>query len=93
MCTRKLPELFKKVDAAANENDGDISGTDANIEHLKREEYITDEDVNKGSRLHLLKVILKWYERMLHTTLYPFGTWLSFTGSSSQLQLSCPLHT
>ena len=37
---------------------------------------IADEDVKKG-RLYLLKIILKWYDRMLHTTLYPFGTWFA----------------
>ena len=71
-CTQKLPELFNKVDEAAN-----INGDDEKIKELQEEGYITEADVNKanGSHLHLLKVILKWYDRMLHTTLYPFGTW------------------
>ena len=71
-CTQKLPELFNKVDKAAN-----IDRADANIGQLREEQYITDEDINTGNKLHLLKAILKWYDRMLHTTLYPFGTWFA----------------
>ena len=76
ICTQNLPELFERVDKATN-----ISGANENIIFLKEKEYITDADINKyqgpGSRLYLLKVILKWYDRMLHTTLYPFGTWFA----------------
>lgn len=73
-CTQKLPELFNKVVEAAN-----INGDDENIQELQEEGYITDVDINKanGSWLLLLKVILNWYDQMLHTTLYPFGTWFA----------------
>ena len=71
-CSQKLPELFNKVEKA-----GSVNADDGNLELLIQQQYITAEDAKKGSRLHLLKVILKWYDRMLHTTLYPFGTWFA----------------
>ena len=80
-CTQKLPELFYKVELAAAEHFGErIIGPlndDEHLRWLRDEKYITDEDTIKRSRLHLLKAILKWYHRMLHTTLYPFGTWFA----------------
>ena len=50
---------------------------DNNIEWLKDNGYIGQSDINSGSRLHLLKALVKWYNKMLHTTLYPFGTWFA----------------
>lgn len=76
-CTQKLPELFSKVDEAANREDGTINIADDNIVQLREEGYVTQADIDKESRLRLLKAILRWYDRMLHTTLYPFGTWFA----------------
>ena len=83
-CTQKLPELFSEVEHAKHFRIGErhadtepIRVIDRNLEWLRDKEYITDEDIIKQSRLHLLKTILKWYHRMLHTTLYPFGTWFA----------------
>jgi hypothetical protein len=73
-CTQKLPKLFSKVDQADFD---DHEHVDRDLECLKEQKYIEDEDIRKRSRLHLLKTILKWYDRMLHTTLYPFGTWFA----------------
>ena len=47
-CTQKLPELFNKVDEAANINEDD--------EELQEEGYIMNKDIDEanGSQLHLL---------------------------------------
>ena len=50
---------------------------DNNIEWLKDNGYIGQSNINPESRLHLLKALVKWYNKMLHTTLYPFGTWFA----------------
>jgi hypothetical protein len=80
-CTQKLPELFSEVEHAKHIGERNaVTGrirVDRNLEWLREHEYISDEDISKESQLHLLKAILKWYDRMLHTTLYPFGTWFA----------------
>ena len=50
-CTQKLPELFNKVDEAAN-----INEDDENIQELQEEGYIINKDIDEanGSPLHLL---------------------------------------
>ena len=71
-CAHELPELFREVDMAEA-----VDEHDNNIEWLKDNGYIGQSDINSGSRLHLLKALVKWYNKMLHTTLYPFGTWFA----------------
>ena len=46
-------------------------------ENVTGHKIFSDNDICKGSRLHLLKAIANWYSRMLHTTLHPFGTWFA----------------
>lgn len=63
-CVDQLPELFKQVDREDNQT-------------LRVNGYITEEDINKRSQMHLLKATVKWYNSMLNTTLNPFGTWFA----------------
>lgn len=63
-CVDQLPELFKQVDREDNQT-------------LRVNSYITEEDINKRSQMHLLKATVKWYNSMLNTTLNPFGTWFA----------------
>ena len=57
-CAHELPELFREVDMAEAVNEHDN-----NIEWLKGNGYIGQSDINLGSRLHLLKALVKWYNK------------------------------
>ena len=72
-CVNKLPELFQLIDRGENQSLIDSTYIDP-----EDEDYTANDRGGRGqNKVYLLKMIVKWYNSMLNTTLNPFGTWFA----------------
>ena len=72
-CVNKLPKLFQLIDREEN-----LSLIDSAYIDPEDEDYTTEDRGREGqNKVYLLKMIVKWYNIMLNTTLNPFGTWFA----------------
>ena len=79
-CVNKLPELFRKVDRGESQSLID-SGYIMHINPEEEEDGKALEDREREAQVqnkaYILKMIVKWYNSMLNTTLNPFSTWFA----------------